>query len=478
MSVPPRVRDPVLIAKPLAPNERSPADLTARRREILELIAKGLTNDEIARVLRLSPGTVRVQVSNILADLEVTNRTEATALYLAWKARAESVDEVFARPAIAVFPLTARSDEPSAERAAAAFGDELARLFARWSWFAVVRGDTPSADDARGEVGALDVRYAVRGSVQTDGDLWRVRVQLEDVREGSVLWAERYDTPASAVFALQDSLCERVVATAYEVLERGISQRVPAVRHPGSVSAWTLAHHGMREHTSRNLSRNAAARGCFVEALAGDPGLVLAHYGLGLCHYDAILNQLPGASPKELFASAGRCVELAPHAAEGYFLLGRHSQVKGRHEDAVAPLETAIARNPSFAHAHALLAQVLVLVGRPDEGLARMRHAQRLSPRAFVTGLATLHFLREEYELALEHCERAIASYPTYPFGFALAASSAYWLGRRAAADGFVRALRSLQPHYSPARFLLTFGPDFSGVDRIARALAEMGIAR
>ena len=57
-------------------------DLTARERQVLVLLAEGLTNKEIAAKLTLSPATVRVYVSNILSKLGASNRTEAARLAL------------------------------------------------------------------------------------------------------------------------------------------------------------------------------------------------------------------------------------------------------------------------------------------------------------------------------------------------------------------------------------------------------------
>ncbi len=60
---------------------REPADifpeLTARERELLRLIAEGVSNQTIARDLHLSPKTVRNHVSNIYAKLQVADRAEA-----------------------------------------------------------------------------------------------------------------------------------------------------------------------------------------------------------------------------------------------------------------------------------------------------------------------------------------------------------------------------------------------------------------
>jgi DNA-binding NarL/FixJ family response regulator len=58
------------------------ASLNEREREVLSLIAQGLTNSEIAGRLYLSEGTVRNYVSAILAKLDVADRTQAAVLAL------------------------------------------------------------------------------------------------------------------------------------------------------------------------------------------------------------------------------------------------------------------------------------------------------------------------------------------------------------------------------------------------------------
>lgn len=54
--------------------------LTVREREVLDLVARNLTNSQIAARLGLSGKTVRNHVSNVLAKLQVADRAQATAL--------------------------------------------------------------------------------------------------------------------------------------------------------------------------------------------------------------------------------------------------------------------------------------------------------------------------------------------------------------------------------------------------------------
>ncbi len=55
------------------------AKLTAREREVLELISQGSTNKDIANALHISENTVKNHLKNILAKLHLQNRAQAVA---------------------------------------------------------------------------------------------------------------------------------------------------------------------------------------------------------------------------------------------------------------------------------------------------------------------------------------------------------------------------------------------------------------
>jgi|SRR5690625_47594 len=56
--------------------------LTAREREVMEAVAQGLGNQEIASQLYLSEKTVKNHINKIFSKLDVTNRAQAIALWL------------------------------------------------------------------------------------------------------------------------------------------------------------------------------------------------------------------------------------------------------------------------------------------------------------------------------------------------------------------------------------------------------------
>ena len=56
------------------------SQLTEREREVLQLLAQGKTNKEIAGALVIAERTVKFHVSSILGKLGVGNRTEAVTV--------------------------------------------------------------------------------------------------------------------------------------------------------------------------------------------------------------------------------------------------------------------------------------------------------------------------------------------------------------------------------------------------------------
>ena len=82
--------DPSVAGKLFAKIASSPAStdtsvtdsLSEREREVLRLLAHGLTNADIAERLHLSEGTVRNYVSAVLTKLDVSDRTQAVVIAL------------------------------------------------------------------------------------------------------------------------------------------------------------------------------------------------------------------------------------------------------------------------------------------------------------------------------------------------------------------------------------------------------------
>jgi len=75
-----RVLDQATSPRPSTVDDDRLAELTPREREVLALLARGLTNRQLAAELFVSEKTVKTHVSSILTKLRVADRTQA-ALY-------------------------------------------------------------------------------------------------------------------------------------------------------------------------------------------------------------------------------------------------------------------------------------------------------------------------------------------------------------------------------------------------------------
>ena len=68
-------------------------NLSPRQRDVMELIAKGKSNKEIAKALQIAGGTVKVHVNGILRILGTSNRTSAVAAMVRMRSEAEKADD-------------------------------------------------------------------------------------------------------------------------------------------------------------------------------------------------------------------------------------------------------------------------------------------------------------------------------------------------------------------------------------------------
>jgi TolB-like protein/predicted Zn-dependent protease len=279
------------------------------------------------------------------------------------------------------------------------------------------RRDKPAqAPDVAQEFG---VRYVLTASIQRAGDRVRVNAQLADAVSGRHVWAEQFDHEFNDLFALQDSLTREVV-TALEVeLTEGEQARIWS-RQTDSWEAYELFRKAMELYRRRTKADNAEARRLFAEAGAIDPDFADATCLVGFTHLrDGLFGW---EQPRgEVFAKgrerAEAAIALDPDYPHAYALLGAIDTWEGDIDNAIAQLEKSLALEPNYAGNVAAYAQALLFVLRGAEAVVQIEHAMRLSPYypdwyLFVAGSAyrqvgRLEDARQAFEQRVERAPKS-----------------------------------------------------------------------
>lgn len=250
-------------------------------------------------------------------------------------------------------------------------------------------GHRPSAT----ELGrALDVGVLLDGHIQRAGDLVRVTVQLTDVAQGSIAWAEAFDQPTAELFKLEDAIAERVAGALRLQLAAAEQARLRRryTENGRAYLAYLEGRESLLRYTPEGTARAVAA---FERALELDSGYALARAGL------------------------------ATASAEMYLRFAAEGDLRQWGERAEREAAAAITLDPDIAEAHAALAAVFRKREFDwDQTLVESRRALTLDPN-----------------LEQPHLYAAAAF---YHFGLMEQASAELERGRRVGGQDVVEALR------------------------------------
>jgi len=253
------------------------------------------------------------------------------------------------------------------------------RVIARNSSF-VYKGRSVDVREAAKQLG---VRYVLEGSVRKSGNRIRITTQLIDAKDGTHLWAERYDRAIDDIFAIQDEIT-LVLATEMQVkLTEGEQARLRyTTTH--NVEAWTCWVRGLASFRQAvTKENNASALLCWEKALALDPTSAALNAMLGFIHcLDARFGWWDDRETAVIKARAyaDRALQLDPNNADGHIVLGLLSWLRRQYDDAVYNARKAVQLAPGSTDVAELASFILTPSGSPEEGLALIQKASTLSP--------------------------------------------------------------------------------------------------
>jgi adenylate cyclase len=322
------------------------------------------------------------------------------------------------KPSIAVLPFQNMSGDPEQDYFCDGLVEDIIttlskldglRIIARNSSF-VYKGRPVDVRIAAKELG---VRYVLEGSVRKSGNRIRITAQLINAKDGTHLWAERYDRAIDDIFVIQDEIT-LVLATEMQVkLTEGEQARLRyTTTH--NIEAWTCWVQGL-SHFHRGATKESliAARLYWEKALALDPGsaALQAMLGLVLC-LGARFGWWDdrGAALVEARAYADRALENDPSNADAHVTSSLLFWVQKRYHEAVADARRAIQLAPGSADVADFASHILAQSSYPEEAIPLSKKAIALNPNHPPVYLGSLG---QAYRLA-GRTEEAIAAFKAF----------------------------------------------------------------
>ncbi len=326
----------------------------------------------------------------------------------------------------------------------------------------------------------LGVRYVLEGSVRRSGERVRITAQLVDGTNGHHLWAERFDRDLKDVFAVQDEVTARIVASLPQQLETSERRRVRGEDRPENLQAYDLVLQGREFWFRFTPEDNQKARELYQQAIELDPSYARAYASLAwtyLIEYDNQWTSDPRATLAQARTLAQRGVEINPASHTNHLTLGLVHQWSGHLQDAIRAFERGLRLNPNDVDAYGFLAYAHCFNGASDTAIDLMEEASRRNPNLspWARGVVVVaHVIAERYQAAVDAMERMDSSPELYLRWYAAALGA---LGRDEDARRAMDRYRARYPKQTVANLMATAPFSDAAVrDRIAGLLRAAGL--
>jgi TolB-like protein/Tfp pilus assembly protein PilF len=323
-------------------------------------------------------------------DLGVEPETRTEQLYrdiltdrLSPFSPASASDRATARPSIAVLPFSNFSGDADLGHLCDGITEDIITGLGRFRLFFVIDRHSSSAVSQQAsdvaEIGRrLGVGYLVQGSLKRLGDRVRITVRLIDACSRAQLWGEAYDCALSDILAVPDKVTGAIVSTLHSRVEDSVleqSRRKPAL------AAYECVLRGIKHLRGYGPDDNRRARELFQQAMDLDPDYALAR---AYCAFaDTVIHgyaDAPDAVLAQALALASTAGEIDDNDGRCHWILAMIHGYRGDLNGAERHYQRAIALNPNDANAIAGSGSLLAFLGRPEEGIDRIREAMRLNP--------------------------------------------------------------------------------------------------
>lgn len=262
----------------------------------------------------------------------------------------------------------------------------------------------------------MGVDSVLSGKIQKSGDHIRLTVQLVRVRDGRPLWAQTFDENVTGIFAVEDSISEKVAealalklaADEKKALVRHYTDNIDAYRNylEGRYAEFAFTREGMNKSIEY-----------FNRAITQDPGYALAYAGLAdsyTTESDWLLS--PREALPKAETAARKALAFDDNLAEAHAALAHALLHEWRMAEADQEFHRALQLNPSHVTTYYEYAEYLASIGNEDEAIAEMNKALTIDPLSPEVNsfLAWDWYLKRDYDRCLEVSSKAAQMLPDF----------------------------------------------------------------
>jgi DNA-binding winged helix-turn-helix (wHTH) protein/TolB-like protein/Tfp pilus assembly protein PilF len=409
-----------------------------------------------------------------VASLSIVLLAIALALiFTVWRLKSHSTTVSAATRSIAVLPFHGLNPNPGDEYLGLGMTDALITRLSDLHKIIVRPVGTvkkyAAVDDPIAAGKDLSVDSVLDGTIQHSGDRTRVTVRLLRVSDGELLWGSEFDEKLTDMFAIEDSISQKV-AGALALNLSGEEQRRLARPFTASNDAYQLYMKGRFFWNKRSVDGVKKSLEYFQQAIDADPGYAVAYAGLADAYITAGSYGYSIMPPREAMPKAEAAVQKAlsidnslaeAHSSLAYIKFTYDWDWAGAEQE----FKQAIALNPLYDTAHHWYSHELMALGRRDEAIAESRRALEISPSDTVMNehMGWTWLMMRNYDQAIQAAHKALEMDPDFVLAHRVTALAYMYQGNyQTAIEGFQKAVDLT--HGDPvARAYLARGYAFAG---------------
>jgi DNA-binding winged-HTH domains len=320
----------------------------------------------------------------------------------------------------------------------------------------------------------LNVEAVLEGSIRRSGERMRVTVQLVSVSDGRPLWAETFDENFTEIFAVQDSISQKL-AGALALKLTGPQKQLITKQYTENRAAYQLYLRGRYFWNKRTLAGHQKAIEYFRQAIEEDPGYALAYAGLADC-YLLMEGYTAGHTAADTYpkakAFAERALQIDDSLAEAHTSLGKVYESLWLWQEAEKEYRRAIELSPNYPTAHHWYSRYLRRMRRYEESLVESQRAQELDPLSLpINGnLAIAYMVKGLVASFIEQARKIKEIDPNHPTMYAVL--GLVYLREGRAVDALAELEKAVELSAREAEYLGYLGYGYAVLHRRAEAFA------